>query len=237
MKDVFIPTQNFQRFQALCDDLLRTPMGLEMSMVVGPAGRGKTRAAERVAVMSAHVVYLRYQERLTHIGLIRELAFALGGTRPYTTQGCFELIQTELAAARRIILVDESDRMSIRHLNTLRDFHDVCRVPVVLIGEEPLVAKIRTERRLMSRVADEMRFEPVGAGDVTVFYKMAMGLGLSARAAAWLARHSDGDFRMVVNDGLNIERRMRASDLADLTDDLVKEICGNGVNGQHRKGA
>jgi hypothetical protein len=237
MKDVFIPTQNFQRFQALCDDLLRTPMGLEMSMVIGPAGRGKTRAAERVAVMSPHVVFLRFQERLSPIGLIRELAFGLGGVRPHSTQACFEVIQTELAAQRRIIMVDESDRMSIRHLNTLRDFHDVCKTPVVLIGEEPLVGKIRTERRLMSRVADEMRFEPVGPGDVTVFYKMALGLTLNARAAASLARHSDGDFRMVVNDGLNIERRMRASDLAELTDDLVKEICGNGANGQHQKGA
>jgi len=89
-------------------------------------------------------------------------------------------------------MVDESDRMSIKHLNTLRDFHDVCKVPVVLIGEEPLQSKINAERRLMSRVAHDLRFEPVGAGDVSVYYKAALNLGLTQKHAGMLARASDG---------------------------------------------
>lgn len=230
MHEVFIPTQNFQAFSALCDDLLRTPLGLEMGCVIGPAGRGKTKAAERTAVMSPDTVYLRHQERLTHIGVIRELAFALAGARPSSAQHCFELIQTELAHHRRIIMVDEADRMSVRHLNTLRDIHDLCKVPVVMIGEEPLKAKLGQERRLSSRVAYEMRFEPIGVGDVRTFYKLALGQVLSPSHASLLARRSDGDFRLVVNDAIRLERAMKASGLSAVSDELLKEVCGdNGV--------
>ncbi|MEM5786268.1 MAG: ATP-binding protein [Syntrophobacteraceae bacterium] len=236
MKDVFIPTTNYQAFQQLCQDLLQTQLGLEMGCVIGPAGRGKTVAAERVSSMSASAVYLRYQERFSHVGLIRELAFVLCGARPGRTQTCFDMIQSELSHRRRIILVDECDRMSLKHLNTLRDFHDVCRVPVVLIGEEPLKAKLKQERRLESRVASELRFEPVSPGDVAVFYKMALNQDVASKQAGILTRHSGGDFRMVVNDALNIERRMKASGIAALSDEIIREVCGaeNGVNGAAR---
>lgn len=234
MKDVYVPTENFQKLQGLCEDLLRTPLGLEMGCVIGPAGRGKTSAAERIRVQSQNVVYIRYQERLTHIGIIREMAFALGGSRPRSTDACYDMILAELSRQRRIILVDEADRMSIRHLNTLRDFHDLMRVPVVLLGEEPLKTKIHQERRLMSRVAYEMRFDPVGAGDLAVFYRMALGLTLAPKHSGVLARQSDGDFRMVVNHAIQIERRMKASGMGDVTDELIREVCGENGNGSTR---
>lgn len=229
--NVFIPTTNFQRFQSLCEDLLSTQLGLEMACVIGPAGRGKTVAAQKIRSMSDSTVYLRFQERLTHIGLVREAAFVLSGVRPRSTQACFEAIQDSLAQRRRIILVDEADRMSIRHLNTLRDLHDMFCAPVVMIGEGPLDGKLKTERRLESRVASKLYFEPVSVGDVAMFYQKALGQQLSPKQAGVLVRHGEGDFRMIVNDAVNAERRMKASGLPSIIDQLVLEVCGNDNGG------
>lgn len=238
MKEVFIPTQNFQKLQALCSDLLTTQLGLEMAKVIGPAGRGKSFAADKVfTMMGSDVVYIRFIETMTHVGLVRELAFALGGSRPRATQFCLDVIRTELKNRRKVLLVDECDRMSLRHLNTLRDIHDICKTPVVMIGEDALEQKLAAERRLESRVAAGLRFDPISAGEVAVFYKMALDQMVTAKQAERLARHSDGDFRCVVNDAVQIERWMRASGISEITDDLIREICGNGEeNGGARKG-
>jgi DNA transposition AAA+ family ATPase len=224
-EDIFINTQNFMRFEALCNALLKTALGLEMATVVGSTGRGKSTSAERIISMNPNTVLVRFQERFTHVGLIREIGFMLGGARPRSTDRCFEIIQNELAHRRRVILVDEADRMSLKHLNTLRDLHDVLKAPIVLIGEESILALLERERRLKSRVAHEIRFEPIGQVDIAAFYEAALSQDISTKHAVALSRHSSGDFRTVVNDAIQIERIMKASGLKAISDELIKEIC------------
>lgn len=224
-EDIFITTENYIKFETLCHDLLRTSLGLEMGTVVGSTGRGKSTAAERIVAMNPNTVLVRFQERFTHVGLIREIGFMLGGARPRSTDRCFEIIQNELAHRRRVILVDEADRMSLKHLNTLRDLHDVLKAPIVMIGEETILALLERERRLKSRVAYEIRFEPIGQVDVAAFYRAAMSQAITTRQAVTLARHANGDFRSVINDAIQIERTMRASGLKEVSDELIKEVC------------
>ncbi|PKN28246.1 MAG: hypothetical protein CVU64_14165 [Deltaproteobacteria bacterium HGW-Deltaproteobacteria-21] len=228
MKDIFIPTQNFQKFSGLCDELLGSAAGIEMAAVIGSAGRGKTTAAERVVTHNQNAVYVRFEERLSYVGLIREVAFAVAGVRPNRTQDCVEMIRNELGKARRIIMVDEADRMSMKHLNTMRDFHDTCKVPVLLIGEEFLRGKLARERRLISRVRETMTFEPVSQPDVVVFYRKALGLDVPPAEAARLLKHAKGDFRFVVKDALQAERIMKASGMKAVTEQLIDEVVRDG---------
>jgi len=224
-EDVFIPTQNYQKLQSLCEDLLSTSLGLEMATVVGSTGRGKTTAAERLIVVDPRAVLIRFQDWMTPRVLMREIAFILGGTRPRSGAGAYELIQSEMALQRRIIMVDEVDRMTLRHVNTLRDLHDALKVPVVMIGEEMLSRLIEQERRIKSRVAHQLRFEPLCAIDVVVFYRNAMGQAVTPKQAAQLAKHSAGDFRIVVNDAVQMEKKMKASGIEAITDELTAEVC------------
>jgi DNA transposition AAA+ family ATPase len=224
-EDVFIRTRNYQVMQGMIQDMRKTRMGLEMGAVIGSTGRGKSAASERIVTEDESVALVRYQTRLTPIGLIREIAFMLGGERPRATDRCFEVIREELAYRRRVIVVDESDRMTLKHLETLRDLHDVLKVPVVLVGEESLGVLLERERRIKRRVAHRMHFEPVTSTEVAAFYQEAMGHNLTGKQAAALSRHAEGDFRMVVNDAIQIEKIMSASDLNLITDDLVREVC------------
>ena len=225
MKETFISTENFQRLEELYNWLLAEQYGVELGAVLGRAGRGKTTAARRLYAMNGSAVYVRFEEWLSHVGILREITFAVAGLRPVRTQVCFDLLKEGLEGRNKLIMVDEADRMSLRHLNTLRDLHDVCQTPIILIGEEPLDAKLRQERRLISRLRKVLKFEPTGQMDIVVFYNQALGLSIPPHVAAPLARHAQGDFRLVVKDALAVERVMKASSLSEITPEVVEEAC------------
>src|SRR5512139_487011 len=198
MKDTFVATQNSQRFQGACDDLLTRVVGVDLISMPAPAGVGKTTLLQRVATMNRRASYIRYLEHLSPTGLLREIAFAVAGARPRGSDACFSLIEEELARERRLILIDEADRLSLRHLNMVRDLSDHCRVGILLAGEEPLKSKLSEERRLASRVRQEIRLEPISQADILVFYEKALDQQISPEFAAAFARHAEGNFRLAV---------------------------------------
>lgn len=228
MKDIFIPTQNYQKTKALIGELLGPVLGVEMAAILGRAGRGKTTIAQRVYATNNQTIYVLYHEGWSHIELLREIAFRLCGTRPRFRQVCFEMIQKEMAVKRRIIMVDESDRMNLKCLNVLRNIHDVCRVPVLLIGEDDLQNKLSRERRLISRLRSALSFDPVLQADVVVFFKNSLGIHLTPDITGKLLKHSQGDFRNVITDAGKIERMMKASSIEAITDRLIDKVCNNG---------
>jgi len=225
MRDQFIPTINYQKLLALVADLLGRILGLEMATLIARAGSGKSVACRRIAAMNPLVILVSFAGWLSSAGILREIAFAVAGARPRSTQACFDLLERGLNDSRRLIMVDESDRMSLRHLNILRDLHDRLSVPIILVGEEVLRSKLCQERRLISRISHELVFQPVAAADVCLFYQRNLDLEVSTKAAGALTAHAQGDFRLVVKDALRIERSMKASGLSGITEDLVREIC------------
>lgn len=225
MKNIFIETENYQRAMALCDELLGVCYGVEMAAIIGRAGRGKTTAAERIYTNNPDTIYVLYHEDWAYTELLREITFRLCGTRPRYRQACFEMIQNEIGNKRRILMIDEVDRANLKCLNVLRNIHDVCKTPILLIGEEDLKNKLSRERRLISRMRNIISFEAVCRADVLVWYREAMGQQLSSELAAKLLRHAQGDFRNVLTDALEAERIMQASGINALTERIVDEIC------------
>ena len=225
MKDIFINTKNYQRLQVLCDELLGACLGVEMAAILGRAGRGKTTAAEKIYTSNPNTVYVLYHEAWSFTELLREIAFRLCGTRPRYRQKCFEMIQTEIGNKRRIIMVDEADRMNIKCLNILRNIHDVCKTPILLIGEEDLKNKLGRERRLISRLRDTISFEAVCQADVVVWYRQALGQQLPPEYAVKLVRSAQGDFRNILTQALAAERIMKASGIEAITERVVDEVC------------
>jgi len=228
MKDIFIATRNYQKMQALVGELMGPALGVEMAAILGRAGRGKTTAAETIFSRNDSTVYVLYHEDWSYTELLREIAFRLCGTRPRYRQICFEMIANEIANRRRIIMVDEADRMNLKCLNVLRNIHDVCKTPILLIGEEDLKNKLGRERRLVSRLRDTISFEAVNQADVVVFFKNAVDMQITTDMAARLLKHSQGDFRNVLTDAVAVERIMSASGIESVTDRVVDEVCKNG---------
>jgi len=228
MKDEFIPTQNYQRMLALCNELLGPALGVEIAAVVGRAGRGKTTAAEKIYTINDGTIYCLYREAWSHLELLREVTFRLSGMRPRTRSKCEEMIKSELANRRRIIMVDEADRMNLRCLNVLRNIHDDCNVPLLLIGEEALTANLEAERRLISRVRQTIAFGGVTQADVVVFFRKNLDQDLTPEQAGKVLKFSAGDFRRVLIAAVRAERIMGSSGIAKITDRIIDEAMKNG---------
>ncbi len=225
MKDVFITTENFDRFTELVDELLSSSLGVEMAAVLAPYGRGKSKAAERIVSFNPKVCCVTYEPRLSIAGLIREMAFQVAGVRPSRSQMAVEAIQDELSRERRCIIVDEADQMTTKHLNQLRSFHDLHHVPIILMGEEALHRKLAREGRLISRVRAELRFKPLGQAEVVAFYRKSMEMSVTPEQSTKLLRHSNGDFRRLIVDAVHLARYMKVNGLREITDKLVDALA------------
>jgi DNA transposition AAA+ family ATPase len=234
MKNVFVPTENYQQLKAECEGCMSNAHGVEMVAVVGRAGRGKTTAAERIAVEIPDARFIRLDPGLSPAGFLREATFALTGDRRRTMQDCRSLLAEDLSRRRLMLMADEADRLCPRHLNALRDLHDLYSVPVVLIGEELLIRKLEHERRLISRMRKIIRFEPVTQTDIIHFYRTALEQSPTPGQIASLAHHCGGDFRQVITDAISAERYMKVNGLKKITDEVVAKICGNGVPTQEK---
>jgi len=226
MNECFLPTSNYRELQELINELMGPALGVEMAAVTGRAGRGKTTAAQRIYAETNRAVYVLYQEAWTINDLFREIAFSLSGIRPFRRQQAMELIQSELGRERRAIMIDEADRAPVKVLNALRNIHDITKSPIVLIGEDELSRKLSAERRISSRIRNAIPFKPLSVQDLTLFYRLSLGITLPASKADKLAAASAGDFRNVLTDALTIERLMKVNSAGEVTDEIVEKAIG-----------
>ena len=171
--DVFVKTANVKRFDDLCDELVAPQGDLTSSIgvVMGRAGRGKTKAARHYAVQHSEAVYVLFIDGFSLVDVAREIAFEIGGIRPRTFRACLDVIDEATLQQRRLIIIDEADKMPKRYFEMLRGLNERCACPIVLVGEEPLRKALDSERRLKSRVRQMVVFEPVLLTDIAAYYQ------------------------------------------------------------------
>jgi len=228
MKNVFVPTQNYQRFTDACYEASDSPVGRGLVAATGLSDTGKTTAAQKFYSTNKSSIYCLYQEGWGLVELLREITFRMCGVRPRFRQQCFEELQYELASNRHLLLIDEVDRAPMKCLNMLRNLHDIFEIPIVLLGEESLKPKLARERRLSSRLRDIIEFKPVSQPDIMIFFRQALDIQLPEKLTVKLLQHAKGSFRNVVDLAVKAERIMKASGITTLTERIVDEICKNG---------
>lgn len=226
-ENVFVPTKNYQKFERLCQELMESRFGIEMAAVTGAAGRGKTTAAERVISQNAGTIYVLYERTMggSIPMLFRAVSFRTTGIAYRSTEQCVNAIKEELRGARKLIMVDEADGLTIRQLDSLRNLHDTCGAPILLIGEDSLGGKLASQGRLMSRTREVLAFEKVSQVDVAVFYKEAFGQTLPKESIPKLMRHAGGDFRNILKDALAVERILETEGLGEINERVVNAVC------------
>ena len=106
---------------------------------------------------------------------------------------------------------DEADRLRIDRIEDLRDIHEMTGAPVVLIGEEGIFGLLHERRRIWSRIAYEVEFGPVSPAEIALYAQQAAGLDLPLSLSTEIAQKTEGDFRLVRNMCLLLERSAKAS--------------------------
>lgn len=211
MKPVFVETASVQAGRASVARLEDTRMGQPgIGVFWGRSGRGKTEFAREFAARTG-AVYLRVLEDWSPRAMLASLCFELNGSEPSTVDRCKRTACEALEASRRLILVDEADRLSVGLVEHLRDIHDLSGIPIVLIGEEILFPTLNARRRLWSRVTETVEFGPIGPEDIMLFAMKAASIRIDADAARAVASRSGGDFRLIWHDVHAIEGMSRAN--------------------------
>ena len=219
--ETFIRTQNVVRFDDLANGLLEPDSTLNSSIgiVLGPPGYGKTFTARHYASVSPDSAYVLYMKGFTLTYLMRQIANTLTGVSFRTYHENLALIKEATALRRKLIIIDEADRLPIRYIEALRGLNEYCSAPVVLIGEESLHNKMRTLPRLESRVRREIVFDPLSITDVALFYAQAVGENITdePQLCKELLSRARKDFRNLVNDAITLCQAMTASGLNKIT--------------------
>lgn len=225
MKNEFIETANVNRFNALCAELedVASLVGPSLAMVTGKTGRGKSEAAKRYATQT-EAIYVSPLNIRTPAMVLREIAFELAKVRPVRSEACLEIIGDEMRKERRLIMIDEADELPAQILEMLRNLNERYSFPILLIGEDKLKGKVESRRRLSSRIRRRMEFGPITQQDIAYFFRRALDLKVSPDIAAPIHRKSEGDWRPVLTAAIGIERAMKASNLTEITPELVKDV-------------
>ncbi|SMC28632.1 hypothetical protein SAMN02746041_03293 [Desulfacinum hydrothermale DSM 13146] len=226
LKPVFIVTRNVRNFEAAMDGLALAHGEGRLGLVCGRAGRGKTRTSQWWAAKEG-AVYLRVVTVWTELDFLRALCREVGIPQPPKRRGaCYAALVDMLSASPRTVILDEIEKMSSRWLDVVRDVSDVTACAVVLVGEEELAGAVRRNRRVWSRIYQQVEFGPITAADVVVYAREAAGLEVSPEAAAEIHQRSGGDFRLVRRDVVALAHVAAAQKTQDVDRKMAQSIEG-----------
>ena len=158
--DVVVTTRSVDAFVSLADDL-SDPEGSKSSslgMVIGTAERGKTHTARYYVDTHPDACYALFIEGSTRVSFLRDICESLAGIRPITFGSCLSVIHEACRQRRRLIIIDEADKLPVSFLELVRGINERCSVPILLTGEEGLKAKIDKVPRLRSRIRQPVFF-------------------------------------------------------------------------------
>ncbi len=228
MRNEFINTANSMKFKAICDELSdpESLIGPSLAMATGQAGRGKSEAAKNYATQT-NAIYIPPMNTRTPAMLLREITFELAAMRPTRSDACLNIIGQEMEKDRRLIIIDEADLLAMQILEMLRNLNERYACPILLIGEDELKGKVASRRRIASRIRRKLEFTSVTQGDIAFFFQKSLNLQLTADLTAPIHRHSNGDWRPVLTVAVAIERAMKASNITEITTELVRDVIKN----------
>jgi DNA transposition AAA+ family ATPase len=214
MKDHFVETKSFKKFREGIDHINQKLRGVEkMLLAVGEPGLGKTEAAIHYCAMSG-AIFIRTLEMMTGSWTLRTIVSELGGAPYYRSDKNFELLKQLLDSKPRTIVFDEVDRFTRKPeiLETLRDIHDVCRCPMVFIGEEMADKKLMHNRRLYRRFVEVVRFEKLDSEGVKQFLAETSEIKYQNDAVEQIAKESNGKISEIITVIHHAENWARRND-------------------------
>ncbi len=224
--DTFLKTDNVNALNSLLDGLLDEESSLNASigLATGRAGYGKTTALRRYVCSSDSCVYILWMN-YTKSQLFQRIAEELVGRSHQSYLKNLKLIMEVTRAYRKVIIIDEADRMPLTILEDLRTLNEEGLVPLLLVGEDSLTAKVKRADRIESRIRKPaVTFRPLDAIQLTAYYNMATGLVLDRDVAKRLVSDCHKDFRIAANDMQYIVAMMNANGQSELTMEVYDAI-------------
>lgn len=200
MKNIFVTTASVMKFHDGIKEINHKLKGVErMLLATGEPGLGKTEAAIHYAAQN-NAVMIRTLQLMTGPWLLREVVKELGAAPERRISDIFDQIVDLQKTKPRTIIFDEVDRFAEKTeiLETIRDIHDVCRCPIVFIGEEMADKKLMRYRRLYRRFVDVIKFEKLDRLGIEGFIKNTSEVKLENEAIDRVASETGGKISDII---------------------------------------
>jgi DNA transposition AAA+ family ATPase len=140
-----------------------------MGILTGRGGRGKTTAAEMYAAANANVVYVPTSKFMTGKQLMRAIGEQIDVQEKSSHDSLMKICE-KLRNKKSLIIIDESENISLDLLDSVRHINDLCGAGLLFIGQEPFYTMLAKARKaheyLVDRFKLRMRVSDLGLKDV-----------------------------------------------------------------------
>lgn len=215
-EDIIINTDAMIRFEDAVDSVVHADKSISgFVLVYGQAGRGKSIAAIKYYSRGCGV-YVHVWQGWSQTSFMQRILFEIHERKCDMPRSrgnrCKEIIIDVLDKKRKAekkgtpIFIDEADRLHIDRIEDLRDIHEMTGTPIILIGEEGIFGLLAERRRIWSRVVHEVEFGPICSAEISNYAFQATGLDIPPKLCGKIAEQSEGDFRLVRNMMVLIEK-------------------------------
>jgi DNA transposition AAA+ family ATPase len=125
----------------------------DFALITGPAGSGKTKAAELYHGKHPTTVHATPNAARRDAKGIEAAVFDAVEHRSWKGNvSRWKFLVDRFAASNRLIMVDQAQRLDMSALRWLFDFHDETGCPVALFGNPELLDKLSDDSQLYSRI-------------------------------------------------------------------------------------
>ncbi|MBU0969186.1 MAG: AAA family ATPase [Proteobacteria bacterium] len=225
MKNVFIETSRVMAFWAaakMVSDIEKGQPG--MMLAWGYSGRGKTECAQTYTTRNGNAKYIRVFEDWSPTAMLATICEKLNGMRPGRVDNAKRIIIEEVHDSDTILLIDEADRLTIKHIDHLRDIHDLTGCPIILIGEPSIYARIKSHTRICRRFKQAVEFGPLLNEDVIMFGIKNCGIKIEPEAARMLNDKSKGSFGFLLHYMQILEGIAQSNNIKEISPEIVKDL-------------
>lgn len=198
-----------------------------MAVFSGPAGFGKTQAAMYLAhPAGGNAVFLTLHSFETTKSLARRMLTELDvRAKPsWSINDMFEGVCDRLTLINRPLVIDELDHIAeSKAIDFIRAIHDACAVPILMIGEERLQAKLLSHHeRFHDRVLVWANAQPSDEADTAALARhYAPGLTWEPGTHAALAARANGVARRITTEIERIKEDCKRRNLDSVSIELV----------------
>ncbi len=225
MKNVFVKTANVSAFLATATRLTKVEAGVPgMGLVYGQRGLGKTEAAMYYAGQKQNqAVYVVAKPDWTYGWMMEEILVELSATPCRGEKAKYDAMVSALVERPRLIIIDETNLIKPRLLETMRSISDVTHNPILWVGHEGVVDKLQRLGPFYDRLLYIQEVKPLGRPDLEKYCAECLEVDISGPALDHVLRESDGNFRRAVVALKRLEDQAKASRLTLIDSPQLKK--------------
>lgn len=199
-------------------DLQEAPSGSDrLGLLYGPSGYGKSVTAAYLAARFG-AAFVVAKSIWTQRSLLEAVARELGLTKlGRTAPKLLEQIVDHLLTDPVPLIIDEMDHLvQKKSVEIIRDIHDAARIPVLMIGEEELPAKLKEWERFDNRILVATAAQPSSLADALLLRDYYCGqVQISEDLVESIREATKGCTRRIVTSLQLVQREALAHGVTD----------------------